>query len=210
MNMLYNLARQRFAQGNINWNSDDIRAILVSAAYAPNQDTHEFLSDIAAGNRIGSAVALANKTSVLGVLDADDVTFTSVPGGTDARAVVLYRHNASENAAALIAYLDGRFRLTIAANTSSQAAFTVDPLSFAVANSAVLTRISGSGPASVTLSSSGGGAAGARTLTANTNVSMVQGDVYEANISGANLPITPNGGNINLTWDNGANKILRL
>lgn len=28
--------------------------------------------------------------------------------------------------------------------------------------------------------------------------------------SASGLPVTPNGGNINLTWDNGANKILRL
>lgn len=210
MNMLYNLARQKFAQGVINWNSDDIRAILVSASYTPNQDTHEWLSDISSGNRIGSAVALTNKTSVLGVLDADDVTFTSVPGGTDVWAVALYKHNVSESAAALIAYLDGRFRLTIAASTTNQAAFTVDLLLHAVGNGSQLTRISGSGPATITLSGSGGASAGGRTLVSASNISVVQGDVYEATISGANLPITPNGGNINLTWDNGANKILRL
>lgn len=213
MNLVYNLAKQKFLRANLAWQTDTIKAILVGSGYVPNVDTHEFVSSISSGDRIvpfASAVTLNNRTTTLGVADADDITFPNVASGSTVRAVVLFDDNGADTNSALIAYIDGRFRLTITGNTTSQAAFNVDPLAFAVANGAVLTRISGSGPASVTLSGSGGGAQGARVLTANTNVSMVLNDVYEVDISGGGLPVATNGGNIIVQWDNGTNKIFRL
>lgn len=133
-NSLYNLARQKFLEGGINWLTDDIRAIAVdTGAYAVNLSTHEFLSSIPAGARIAGPVALSGKTSTLGVADANNVTFPDV-AGVSIETIVLYRHTGSDATADLIYYAD----------------------------------------------------------------------------TGTGLPITPNGGNIIVTWDDGIYKIFRL
>jgi hypothetical protein len=133
-NALYGKGRDKFLNGDIDWTADTIKALLVDTAnYTVSIDTHEFLSDIAAGARIGTATALASKSSALGVADANDTTFSSVSGAT-VEAIVLYRDSGTEGTSALIAYID----------------------------------------------------------------------------TATGLPFTPNGGDVTVAWDNGANKIFKL
>lgn len=106
-NALYDLGREAFAAAGINWATDDIRAILLDTAlYTVNLATDDFLSDIPAGARVGAAVALANKTNVGGICDADDVVFPGLVAAPTIEALAIYKHNASEAAARLIAYID--------------------------------------------------------------------------------------------------------
>jgi len=133
-NALYDLGRQGFLDGSIDWDTDDVRAILVdTGAYTVNLSTHQFLSDVPAGARIAVSGALASKTVAAGVADAADVTFTAVSGAT-VEAIVIYKHTGVEGTSRLIAYID----------------------------------------------------------------------------TATGLPVTPNGGDINLVWDSGANKIFKL
>jgi hypothetical protein len=133
-NALYDKARQKFLEGSILYLTDTIKVLLVDIGlYTVNLATHEFLSDIPAGARVGTAQTLAGKTSAAGVADANDVTFNTVTGSS-VEALVLYKDTGVEATSPLIAYLD----------------------------------------------------------------------------TATGLPITPNGGNINVVWDNGANKIFKL
>lgn len=105
-NALYDLGRQAFLNGGINWLSDDIRGILVdSASYAVNLATHDFLDDIPAPARTAVSTSLTGKTSTNGVADANDVTFTTVTG-PQSEAVVIYKHTGTEATSNLIAYID--------------------------------------------------------------------------------------------------------
>lgn len=105
-NGLYAKGREGFLDGSIDWDTDDIRAILVDVgAYTVNLATHDNLDDVAAGARIAVSGALANKTKTDGVADADDVTFSAVSGAT-IEAIVLYKHTGVEGTSRLIAYLD--------------------------------------------------------------------------------------------------------
>ncbi|MFO0447116.1 MAG: hypothetical protein ACK52I_00245, partial [Pseudomonadota bacterium] len=103
-----------------------------------------------------------------------------------------------------------RFRFTVAATASSGAvAVTVDALQLGIANGAVASLISGTGPATITLSSAAN--AGARSITVSALGSAASAEaVYEVGYSNSNLPITPNGGDITAAWNNGANRILRI
>lgn len=108
---IYNKARLKLAQAGINLSTADVRALLVTSAYTPNYDTHEFVSSIT--NEVttnGAArVALANKS-----LTADDVNdrakFSSDPiefgpasGGTIvARRMILYVHTGNDATAILL------------------------------------------------------------------------------------------------------------
>jgi hypothetical protein len=133
-NALYDKGRQKFLEGAINWLNDTIKVLLVDTGlYTVNLATHEFLSDIPSGARVGTAQTLASKTSTAGVADAADVTFNTVTGNS-VEALAIYKDTGVEASSPLIAYID----------------------------------------------------------------------------TATGLPITPNGGNINVVWDNGANKIFKL
>ena len=135
-NQLYGKGRNKFAQGDIHWKAaggDTIKVILVDAAdYTVLIDTHEFLSDVPALARVAIAT-LTLLDPALGVVDANDVTFSAVTGDPS-EALVIYKDTGVEATSPLIAYID------------------------------VATG----------------------------------------------LPVTPNGGDITVQWDNGANKIFKL
>jgi hypothetical protein len=133
-NALFDKARQRFLEGQFNWNTDTIKAVLVdTGTYTVNLSAHEFLSDIGTGARISTSGAFTGKATTGGAADANDVTFTSVTGAS-IEAIVLYRDTGVDATSPLIAFID----------------------------------------------------------------------------TATGLPITPNGGDIIVTWDNGPNKIFKL
>lgn len=106
MSFLYDKGREGFLDGSIDWDTDDIRAILIdTGAYTAVQATDDFLADIAGGARIAVSGALGSKTATAGVADASDVTFSAVSGAS-VEAIVLYKHTGSDATARLIAYID--------------------------------------------------------------------------------------------------------
>jgi phage tail sheath gpL-like len=133
-NALYAKGRESFLKGEISWSADNIKTVLVdTATYSVDLANHQFLSDIPAGERVATSANLTNKTTVAGVADADDVTYTAV-SGDQSEALVIYQDTGTPSTSRLIAYID----------------------------------------------------------------------------SATGLPVTPNGGDIQVQWDNGASKIFKL
>lgn len=133
-NTLYDFARQRFLEAQINWMTDTIKVVLVStSAYTPQTGVHQYLSDISGSARVTTPVTLASKATTGGAADASDATFTSVSGAT-INAIVIYRDTGTESTSPLIAYID----------------------------------------------------------------------------TATGLPLTPNGGDVIITWDNGTNRIFKV
>ena len=105
-NALYDTGRNAFLNGNIDWDADDIRGILIDTAlYTVDLVNDDFLDDIPAGAREGTITALTGKSSDAGIADANDLTFLTVSGAT-VEAVVIYRHTGTESTGQLIAYID--------------------------------------------------------------------------------------------------------
>lgn len=118
-NALYGKGRQAFANGLIDWANDTIKCVLIdAAAYTVAIDTHEFLSDVAAGARIGTAQTLTTKTNVLGVLDAADSSFTGLTAAPTLEALVIYKDTTVEATSRLIAYIDTATGLPVAAGAT--------------------------------------------------------------------------------------------
>lgn len=100
----------------LDWDSDDIRVMLLSNAYTPNQDTHDYLDDVQAFEVTGTGYtaggsALTGKTSTYDaannvlVLDAADVTWAN--STITARYAVLYDNSGAAAASKpLIGYVD--------------------------------------------------------------------------------------------------------
>lgn len=113
---LYDLGREAFLGGDLDWDANSIKAVLVdTGAYAVNLATHQFLSDIAAGARIATSAALTTKTKTAGVADADDVTLTAVAGAS-VEAVVLFADTGVAGTSRLIAYIDEGTNLPVVPN----------------------------------------------------------------------------------------------
>ena len=105
-NTLFDKARQRFLEAQINWMTDTIKCILVdTGAYTPQTAIHEFLADIPISARIAGPVTLTAKATTGGAADAADATFTSVSGAS-IEAIVIYSDTGTESTSPLLAYID--------------------------------------------------------------------------------------------------------
>ena len=115
-NALYDLGREAFLNGDIDWTADNIRVILGDAAdYTVNLATHDFLDDVPAGARVATSGNLASKTSAAGVADAADVTLTAVTGDP-CEFIIIYQHTCTEATSRLIGYIDSATNLPITPN----------------------------------------------------------------------------------------------
>jgi hypothetical protein len=111
-NAMYAKGRQAFGNAEIDWEDDDIIAILVDTAdYAANLATDRYLSSIPAAARVAGGtyatrVSLENKTNVDGVFDADDITFPTVSGDESEALVLCKADSGTFENSLLIAYID--------------------------------------------------------------------------------------------------------
>jgi hypothetical protein len=112
-NALYDKARQKFLDADIDWSADNIKCVLVdTGAYTPDLANDEFLSDIPVGARIATSGNLSGKTSTAGVADASDVTFTAV-SGVQSEALVIYKDTGVAGTSPLIGYIDSATGLPV-------------------------------------------------------------------------------------------------
>jgi len=100
----------------IDWDTDTIRVALLTNAYTPDQDAHNYFDDVVANEVTGTGYTaggstLSNKTNTYNsatnviVLDADDVTWSS--STITARYAVIYNASPATNATRpLIGYVD--------------------------------------------------------------------------------------------------------
>ena len=117
-NSLYDIAREKFLTGSMNWSSDAFKVALVhtgTGAYTYSA-AHTSLSNIGANtiNGTGGAQLLTGKGYTGGAASASNVTFTSVPTGSTIEAIVIYRDEGATTT--LVAYIDTATGLPITPN----------------------------------------------------------------------------------------------
>jgi hypothetical protein len=104
-NFIYGKAKQAMLSGDIDLGSTNLKvAFIKTALYTPNQNTHEFLSDIPTAAKVYRSSALQNVSNTLGVLDADDLTI--IHDGTPFDAIVFYQYGTTDSDSRLIAFID--------------------------------------------------------------------------------------------------------
>lgn len=113
---LYGNAVKAAFNKEIDWDSDTIKVALVSAAYTPNQDSHDYWDDVEANEVTGTGytaggLTLTGKTSTydgannVTVLDAADAVWSA--STITARYAVIYDDSGATDAQkALIGYVD--------------------------------------------------------------------------------------------------------
>lgn len=118
---LYLYGKQMLLEGEMDWLTHDIRAVLVDVkdpgvtGYDVALAADQFLSNIPAGNRLGE-IALTSKTTATptpGTCDAADATILSVAAVVAPEmAVVIYRFVTVDGNSPLLAYIDSAGGLT--------------------------------------------------------------------------------------------------
>jgi hypothetical protein len=112
-NVLYDVGRNYFLNGSINWLNDPIRVALVSisnqpTAYVFNASLDTVYASVPTGARVGFSIAsVGSKTATSGIADGADTVFSAVSGPTIGALIVL-RSSATANASdwPMIAYID--------------------------------------------------------------------------------------------------------
>lgn len=158
------------------------------------------------GAVVGTPQTLTSTTATSGVADAADPSFASVTGNT-VEAVLLYRDTGTPSTSRVIGIIDGRQIVTAAAQANTSAtSIVVERLVGAIPSGTVLAFSNGQ---TATLSALAN--AGDRSISVNAlGGNVTAGSRADAPVTSSGLPVTPNGGTINLTFDNGGNKIFKL
>lgn len=105
-NFIYKKAKQALLNGDIAVDTNDLKILFVdTTTYTANQNTDEFVSDITSSAIKQRSIALTNKTTTNGILDADDV-YTSAYIGSSFNAIILYQVGSSDSNSRLISYID--------------------------------------------------------------------------------------------------------
>jgi hypothetical protein len=150
-------------------------------------------------NLVGAGVALSGNTEASGIASAGNTTFPAVTGAVCSAVALIATASAVSGTLAgtdiVIGWIDGQMIVTAAAAIAAATTLPVERLPAAIASATVLSFDDGT---SATLTS--GGTQFARTLAvSSTTVSAGARATAPATASG--LPVTPNGGNISITWD---------
>jgi len=155
------------------------------------------------GGLVGSLSGnLTTKTVVNGVADADDVTFSAVTGAS-VEAVAILQDTGTPATSRMTALITGK-QIVICNTTTTGTVIPVEPLKYGIPSTTTIAFSTGQ---SATLTSLAN--AGDRSITV-TSTTVNAGARGLALATGSGLPVTPNGGNIVVTWDSGANKIFKL
>jgi len=102
---LFDPGREGFLDGTIDWDTGDIRVMLVKSAYAFDA-ADKFISDLPAATADnGRSAALGTKTVTSGVADAADTTLTATAAAA-CNALIVFQHTGSDATARVIAYID--------------------------------------------------------------------------------------------------------
>jgi hypothetical protein len=108
-NVVYPKFKQLLAQGEVDLETDDLRAVLVDTADYTYDAAHDFLNDIPAGARVATSGTITGRAVTVdsgnAVLDATDTTVNAVSGDT-VEAIVVFKHTGVEGTSALLWYLD--------------------------------------------------------------------------------------------------------
>lgn len=112
----YGLPLKNLINGStlFDWDTDTIKVAILTSAYTPDQDAHDFWNDVSANEASASGytaggAALTTKTVTYDTatnqirLDADDVTWTSAVVG---RYLVVYKDTGTASTSPLLGYYD--------------------------------------------------------------------------------------------------------
>lgn len=104
-NFRYPYGNEKILEGELSWITSPIVAVLVGTQNYQPSSVHRTLADVPVSAIVATSGTLTGRTATLGVADADDVTWGTVPAGpARGDAVILACDTGSRSTSTLIAY----------------------------------------------------------------------------------------------------------
>jgi hypothetical protein len=147
------------------------------------------------GALVGTKQTITSPTVIAGVADAADVTFPTV-SGPSVEATIIFRDTGTPSSSRVVCLQTGKHIVTCSKALAAGTSLDVEPLTAGIPNGTVLTFSSGQTATLTALAN-----AGARTLTVSSTTIAVAARAL-APATGSGYPVTPNGGNISLAFQN--------
>lgn len=132
--LIFNNALWNLVKGNVDFDTDTFKCMLVTSAYTPDKDTHDFRNDVTnevvgTGYSAGGTAATVTVPAIDTANDRIDVTLGAVswPASTiTARGAVYYKSRGGASSAdEIIAYIDFGSDIASTAGTFSLSASTL-------------------------------------------------------------------------------------
>lgn len=118
-NAMYDKGRENYLAGNIDWDADNIKVVLIDEGTdAPVLTTDDALDDITAGARIATSGNLSSKTGTDGTADAADETINTVSGAS-VDSLTVYSDSGVESTSYLHCNIDTATGLPLTPNGSN-------------------------------------------------------------------------------------------
>lgn len=102
MSSLYPKGAGHMLAGDVDFDAATLKILFYSGSY---NSAHEFVSDLTGASIIARSGALTGVTTALGVLDANNLTITSVSGAAFTH-VILYKDTGSDATSLLVTNFD--------------------------------------------------------------------------------------------------------
>lgn len=102
-NALFDPGREGFLDGSIDWDTDDVRVMLVRSTYTFDA-ADQFVADLGTVDN-GRSAALSGKTVTSGIADASNTSLVATAANAS-NALVIFKHTGNDATARLIAYID--------------------------------------------------------------------------------------------------------
>jgi hypothetical protein len=104
-NTVYPKAREGFLGGDLDWDAQDFRFILIDLGAYTYSALHDFLNDVIAGSRVAVSGPITSKTKVDGVAYGVIPVLASVAGPT-IEGGIIYQHSGVETTSRLVCFYD--------------------------------------------------------------------------------------------------------
>lgn len=115
-NFMYDRGRQGFLAGEIDWDADAIKLVMIDEADdTPSASGDNALSDRAGASRVATSGAFASKTTTAGVADAADITLSTVTGDPS-ESIDIYKDSGTESTSYLIVNVNSATGLPVTPN----------------------------------------------------------------------------------------------
>jgi len=123
-NFIYGKAKEALFNGEFDISSNSFGIFLLNTSnYTPQQNVHQFVSDIPESAIKKNYHPVQNLTNTLGTIDADDVTISDYSGQAF-NAIVFYQVGATASQSRLLFYIDNSPGIPFA-GTSTNAPVTI-------------------------------------------------------------------------------------
>ena len=122
-NFVYNGGKKALLEGQVNWLTDNIRAILLDKAHYTPSAAHATLADVPTQARVAVSGTLTGRAATNGVASSSGAAFTALPS-VSCEALAIVKVTGVDNTSILVCFIDTALGLPVTPSTGGNGSIT--------------------------------------------------------------------------------------